>query len=120
MSHRLALLLAAMPLAVAAQTAPPTRVVDGAITDPTGMSLYVNDADGPNRSACTGDCARDWPPLVAEATAKPWADYVPFARADGVRQWAYKGKPLYRFSRDRAPGDRNGDGSGNAWRIASP
>ena len=119
--RRLPLLIAfAMPLAALAQGAPPTRVIDGVLTDPNGMSLYVSDADGAQKSACTGDCARDWPPLLAEANAKPWASYAPFARPDGTHQWAYKGKPLYRHARDQAPGDRNGDGAVNTWRLALP
>ena len=110
----------AAPLVALAQAAPPTRITDGALTDGTGMALYVSDADGALKSTCNGDCAREWPPLAADANAKPWADYTPFARPDGTRQWAYKGRPLYRHARDQAPGDRNGDGADNAWRLALP
>lgn len=99
---------------------PPTKLIDGFIVDPTGMALYTFDLDGSAKSQCNGECARAWPPLSAEANAKPWADYAPFARADGSWQWAYKGKPLYRYSRDQAAGDRNGDGAGNQWRLARP
>ena len=120
MHWKLPLLLLAAPLLALAQTSPPTRTTDGVLTDPTGMTLYTNDTDAPLRSGCAGDCARAWPPLLAEASAKPWAEYAPFARADGTRQWAYKGKPLYRHARDQAAGDRNGDGADNAWRVAAP
>jgi predicted lipoprotein with Yx(FWY)xxD motif len=120
MPRKLPLVLLAAPLLALAQGAPPTRLTDGAITDANGMALYVSDGDAPLRSACSGDCARAWPPLLAEGNAKPWAEYTPFARADGTRQWAYKGKPLYRHARDQTPGDRNGDGADNAWRIALP
>jgi predicted lipoprotein with Yx(FWY)xxD motif len=120
MYRKLLVIALAAPLLAFAQTSPPTRTVDGVLTDPTGMSLYVNDADAQLRSACSGECARAWPPLLAEATAKPWADYTTFARPDGTKQWAYKGKPLYRHARDQAPGDRNGDGADNAWRLALP
>lgn len=120
MRRTLLLLALCAPLAGAAQTSPPTRTTDGVLTDTNGMTLYVSDADGPLRSSCAGDCARDWQPLPAESNAKPWADYAPFARADGVKQWAYKGRPLYRFARDKAPGDRSGDGAGSTWRVAMP
>jgi len=110
----------AAPLAAGAQTSPPTRTTDGVLTDTAGMTLYVHDGDGPLRSNCTGDCARAWPPLPAESNAKPWADYAPFGRPDGLKQWAYKGRPLYRHARDQAAGDRTGDGAGNAWRLALP
>jgi predicted lipoprotein with Yx(FWY)xxD motif len=42
-------------------------------------------------------------------------------RDDGKKMWAYKGKPLYTFKKDAAPGDINGDGFLNgAWHIAKP
>jgi predicted lipoprotein with Yx(FWY)xxD motif len=120
MKRRNALLLAAiLPLAVLAQQ-PQTRITDGVLTDGTGMTLYTSDLDGPTKSNCNGACAVAWPPLAAPSNAKPWAEYMPFARADGSQQWAYKGKPLYRFSRDQAPGDKGGDGSDNVWRVARP
>jgi predicted lipoprotein with Yx(FWY)xxD motif len=35
--------------------------------------------------------------------------------------WAYKGKPLYTFKKDTAPGDIHGDGFLNgAWHLATP
>ncbi|HRL22897.1 MAG TPA: hypothetical protein PLP85_14100, partial [Alcaligenes sp.] len=39
---------------------------------------------------------------------------------DGKRQWAYKGKPLYRFAKDAKPGDTHGDGVGGVWHLAKP
>ena len=41
-------------------------------------------------------------------------------RDDGGKQWAYKGKPLYVYSKDAKPGDVTGDGFNNVWRIAAP
>jgi predicted lipoprotein with Yx(FWY)xxD motif len=42
-------------------------------------------------------------------------------RDDGKKMWAYKGKPLYTFKKDAAPGDINGDGFLNgAWHLATP
>lgn len=120
MNARNALLLAAaLPLAALAQQ-PPTKVTDGILADGTGMTLYTYDLDGSAKSNCNGACASMWPPLAAQANAKPWAEYMPFARADGSQQWAYKGKPLYRWSRDQAPGEKGGDGFDNAWRVARP
>ena len=40
-------------------------------------------------------------PLVAESSAKATGDYSLISRDDGKRQWAYKGKPLYRWYNDR-------------------
>jgi len=40
-------------------------------------------------------------------------------RADGSRQWCYRGAPLYGFARDEAPGETRGQDSGDgAWRVA--
>ena len=115
-SIALALLLPALALA----QSPPTRTTDGILTDPEGFTLYTFDGDSPGRSHCSGRCTETWRPLLAPPEARPWADYSVVARADGTRQWAYKGKPLYRWSRDARAGDRSGDGVDNAWRVALP
>ncbi|MFY0104123.1 hypothetical protein ABTP95_19980 [Acinetobacter baumannii] len=41
-------------------------------------------------------------------------------RDDGKGQWAYKGHPLYRWSKDQKPGDTTGDGVIGAWHVARP
>lgn len=101
---------------------PPARSQDGVLVDASGMTLYTFDRDPSRvrRSACAAECARNWPPFAAPAGAKPLGDYTPVRREDGSVQWAYKGKPLYLSSKDRSPGDRNGDGVGNLWRLARP
>ena len=39
-------------------------------------------------------------------------------RVDGSRQWAYKTRPLYRFSDDLLPGDVRGAGIDPKWSVA--
>jgi predicted lipoprotein with Yx(FWY)xxD motif len=58
--------------------------------------------------ACEGDCTRQWRPLLAPADARPTGHWDVVARADGTRQWVYKGFPLYSYAGDTAPGDMNG------------
>lgn len=101
---------------------PPARSQDGVLVDASGMTLYTFDKDPPRArgSLCTAACARDWPPFAAPADAKPLGDYTPIRREDGTLQWAYKGKPLYLWSKDRNAGDRSGDGVENLWRAARP
>jgi predicted lipoprotein with Yx(FWY)xxD motif len=42
-------------------------------------------------------------------------------RDDGAMQWAYKGKPLYTWTKDSKAGDITGDGFNNGvWHIAQP
>lgn len=84
------------------------------------MTLYVNERDGENRSACYDACARTWPPALLPAGAELGENYALFARRDGTMQIAYKGRPLYRYSGDAAIGDTRGDGIGGVWRIARP
>ena len=106
----------------AAMAAAPTKVDNGALVGPNGMTLYTfdKDATGAGKSVCNGPCATNWPPLRAEADARASGDYSVVTRDDGSRQWAYKGKPLYFWVKDAKPGDRTGDGVNNAWRLARP
>ncbi len=100
----------------------PTKMQSGMLTDPAGMTLYVFDKDNANsgKSVCNGDCAVKWPPLVAAANEQSHGDYSIVMRDDGARQWAYQGKPLYRWFKDQKPGDATGDGVNNVWHVAKP
>mgnify|MGYP006194362377 CR=1 FL=1 len=56
-----------------------------------------------------------------EQGAKAAGDYSLIVREDGQQQWAYKGRPLYRWANDKKPGDRSGDGfRGGVWHLAKP
>lgn len=102
---------------------PPTvKVADGALTDPQGLTLYTFDRDTANsgKSVCNGPCATNWPPLLAQPGMAQTGGYTIITRDDGTRQWAYKGKPLYRFAKDAKPGDRSGDNVNNVWHVAKP
>ena len=113
----LALALIALPLA--AQTMPAMKAGDGTMTDAKGMTLYTFDKDAGGKSACNGGCAALWPPLTAEAGAAPSGDWSVVTRDDGSKQWALKGKPLYRFSKDMKQGDKTGDNFNNVWHVAN-
>jgi predicted lipoprotein with Yx(FWY)xxD motif len=89
-------------------------------TDSHGMTLYTFAKDPTGKSVCNGPCAKNWPPFMGNATAAS-GDWSTITRQDGSTQWAYKGKPLYTFSKDTAPGDIKGDGAlKGAWHIAQP
>ncbi len=97
------------------------KVASGMFTDAKGMTLYTFDNDKEaNKSACAGNCLNNWPVLKAEASDKDMGDWKVITRDDGSKQWAYKGKPLYYFAMDKAPGDKVGDGRGMVWHIAKP
>ena len=116
--------VAAYGIALAAD-AMPTGVKMGAggmLQDAKGMTLYTWDNDKEaNKSACNGMCLMNWPALKADAAAKDMGDWKVITRDDGSKQWAYKGKPLYTFKKDTAPGETNGDGFLNGvWHMAKP
>jgi predicted lipoprotein with Yx(FWY)xxD motif len=109
---------------------------DGPIlVTPAGVTLYTYsiDANRPGKSACTNvpaktyrdeqggmgpapligadthpSCAEKWPPYLADERAQPIGDFSLIDRPEGGKQWAYRGAPLYLFSRDHQPGDRLG------------
>lgn len=97
----------------------PAKFTDGVLTNSAGMTLYTFDKDpaGSGRSVCNGPCAKNWPPLMATADAKPVGDWSVVSRDDGSKQWAYKSKPVYLWSKDQKAGDKTGDGFNNAWRV---
>ena len=91
------------------------------LTDAKGMTLYTFSRDSASSSACNGKCAKNWPPLMVKAGEKGADGYSKVKRDDGKMQWAYKGKPLYTFIKDKKAGDTKGDGVLNgAWHAAKP
>ena len=84
-----------------------------------GMTLYTFDKDvaGSGKSACYGQCASNWPPLMADDSATASGDFSILTRDDGKKQWAYKGQPLYLFKKDEKPGDVKGDNVNNVWHV---
>lgn len=84
------------------------------LTGEGGKTLYIFKKDSPNTSACSGDCATNWPPFVVAAGATVTAGsgvmgkLTTFKRDDGSSQVAYNGAPLYYFVGDQAAGDTTG------------
>jgi predicted lipoprotein with Yx(FWY)xxD motif len=114
-----ALFLAAAQASLAAM---PAKADAGTLTGEKGMTLYTFDKDvaGSGKSACVGPCAANWPPLMASGSDAASGDYSLVTRDDGSKQWAYKGKPLYYWSKDQKPGDKTGDGFKDVWHTAKP
>jgi predicted lipoprotein with Yx(FWY)xxD motif len=54
---------------------------------------------------CSGECLKSWQPLVAPADAKRSGFWAVATQKDGVRQWIYKGFPVFTFAKDRRAGD---------------
>jgi len=116
------LLLAAFlfsEVAVAAEAGEaPLRRRNAIMVDLQGRGIYTYDLDvDPNRSACDPMCLILWPPIIADANAKPSGRFSLAELPDGRKQWAWDGKPLYRWISDRRKGEANGDGVAGVWRL---
>jgi len=97
-------------------------LVGGADSARPGYTLYVFDGDlGAQGSVCNGGCATKWPPvLVTDSEASGVANLSTIVRDDGKQQAAYKGRPLYFYELDPAPGARNGHAAGGGkWWVAN-
>jgi predicted lipoprotein with Yx(FWY)xxD motif len=108
---------AALPAGAPAQVA--NTSIGPVLADARGMTLYTFTKDPPSQSACNGSCAAEWPPLIASPTAVPAGAWSIIVRADGSRQWAYRGKALYTYVKDH-PGATDCDGAGGEWYAARP
>ena len=109
--------------AALAQSAPATSADTAkgkALVNGDGMTLYIFDRDTSGKSNCNGQCASNWLPLIATVDGKASGDFTLITRDDDRKQWAYKGKPLYTWSKDHKPGDVTGDGVNSVWHIAAP
>ena len=87
-----------------------------------GRTLYGFTNDTPLQSNCEGTCAEAWPPVVVPAnwTVAPGVDsgiFNTITRPDGTLQLVAGKYPLYAYSGDTAPGDVNGQGSGDVWFV---
>jgi predicted lipoprotein with Yx(FWY)xxD motif len=93
----------------------PAKAAGGVMADSAGMTLYAFDKDAGGKSTCNGPCAAIWPPLLVTGDGKASGDWTIVARDDGSKQWAFKGKPVYRYSKDTKPGEMAGDGFNGVW-----
>ncbi|MBN3786878.1 hypothetical protein [Burkholderia sp. Ac-20353] len=115
------ILLCAIACAVPVATfAEPPKISNGMVVDDDGMTLYMFDKDtAPGKSTCTGGCATNWPAALADPYDKATGDWG-LISVGGKQQWTYKGHPLYRFAKDKQPGQRNGDGISGMWHTVKP
>jgi predicted lipoprotein with Yx(FWY)xxD motif len=97
------------------------------VVDHTGRTVYEFANDTGTTSTCTGECASDWPPVIAPATLPATVPGVSGAlgsteRSDGSRQLTVAGHPVYTYEGDSAPGQTHGNGitlNGGLWTAVS-
>jgi predicted lipoprotein with Yx(FWY)xxD motif len=92
-----------------------------------GMTLYLFKADKNGKSACNGQCAAYWPPLLKKGaltagTGVKASLLGTTKRKNGTLQVTYAGHPLYRFVQDTKAGEVEGQGQnffGGRWYVVS-
>lgn len=93
------------------------------LVDGQGLTVYLFEKDDGTTTACTGECAVNWPPVIADGTpiAGEGIDAEKLGTADGIEpnQVTYNGHLLYYFIGDSAAGDTNGVGI-PAWYALDP
>jgi predicted lipoprotein with Yx(FWY)xxD motif len=90
------------------------------LTNSKGFTLYLFVPDSSTKSVCNGSCAAYWPPVKAPVTASGIKGTITtITRADGSKQAAYNGHPLYTYIGDSKPGQATGNNvtnSGGLWK----
>jgi predicted lipoprotein with Yx(FWY)xxD motif len=83
-----------------------------------GRTIYLFAKDRSGRSACSGSCAKFWPPVLSRVkpTGGPGVRASMLGttrRTDGRMQVTYNRHPLYTYALDKRAGQTNGEGSSN-------
>jgi len=92
-----------------------------------GHTLYLFLKDRNGKSACSGSCARFWPPLLSQGkpTVGPGVKRSLLGstrRSNGSLQVTYNRHPLYSYALDKRAGQTKGEGSfafGAKWYAVS-
>ncbi len=98
------------------------------IVTSNGRTLYQFGKDRNGKSACSGQCATFWPPLITSGkpavTGGAKVSLIGTTRrADGRLQVTYNHHPLYTFVKDTKAGQTNGEAVnafGAVWNAMSP
>jgi predicted lipoprotein with Yx(FWY)xxD motif len=96
--------------------------------DGKGRALYLFTHDRGRSSRCYGACARAWPPFYTDGRplARAGVDQRLLGtthRAGGRLQVTYRGRPLYYYVTDTAPGQvtcQNVSEYGGLWLVVAP
>ena len=120
---------AATPQVGTILTANSTAKLGTVVVDGQGYTLYRFDKDSakPPTSNCAGECAQQWPPVLATPGTPLTVEGVEqeavgtINRSDGTIQLTLGGWPVYRFSGDPQPGATSGQGNGGGeWAAVTP
>jgi len=89
--------------------------VGDVLTGSNGRTLYLFEKDKSPTSTCSGECANDWPPLMASGNPSAGSGVKvsmlgTAKRSDGKEQVTYNGHPLYYYEGDKKAGQTAGQG----------
>lgn len=97
---------------------PPSRVPPGfavktsalgrLLTTHENNSVYAYDGDTATSIACREDCLSNFKPLIAPELARPKGEWSIVERSPGVRQWVFRGRPLYTYVLDQRSWSQEG------------
>jgi predicted lipoprotein with Yx(FWY)xxD motif len=129
-----AVALAGLTAIASSATSKPATVKTGTsslgriVVDGQSRTVYVFQKDKAGKSACSGACAQNWPPLLTKGAPKaaPGAKASLLGttkRADGTTQVTYNKHPLYTFLGDAGQrGSTKGQGLtafGGRWYVVA-
>jgi predicted lipoprotein with Yx(FWY)xxD motif len=126
--------LASLTAIASSATSKPATVKTGTsalgriVVDGQSHTLYLFEKDKRGKSACSGACATNWPPLLTKGKPKAGAGAKAALlgttkRADGSTQVTYNKHPLYTFVGDKGKrGATTGEGLdafGAKWYVVA-
>ena len=88
-----------------------------------GFAVYYNRADPMFKAACTGQCAKDWPPVLAPQGMMTVSSSLALPRLLSVHQTQngaqvfYDGHALYTYAADMQPGTATGRAQDLVWYL---
>src|SRR5579864_5071996 len=90
------------------------------LTNAKGLTLYYFTPDSATQSACSGQCAQNWPPLFFTGSGAPTSSANLSGKLSVLQdvngsQVEYNGHLLYAFAGDKAAGQTNGHGLFGKW-----
>src|SRR5690606_28540770 len=89
------------------------------LVDGREHTLYtLREGEATEVERCTQQPCRRWVPVAASRLAKAFGEFSAIDRADGIRQWTFRGLPLYSFEGDLAPSYANGIGVDERMQVA--
>jgi predicted lipoprotein with Yx(FWY)xxD motif len=88
-----------------------------------GFAVYYYRADTMFKATCTGQCAHDWPPVLAPQGMMTVSSSMPLPRQLSVHQTPngaqvfYDGHALYTYASDMQPGTATGRAQDMQWYL---